>query len=67
MDLDQLGRFFRLGRLEEAEADLVKAEQAAPGARSVKMARSLYLDVTDPVTPHVVIDDRRQTSDDEPE
>ena len=59
--------YLRLGRLEEADADLIKAEEAAPGARSVKMARSLYLDVTDPVTPHVVIDDRRQTGDDEPE
>ena len=57
--------YLKLGRLEEAEADLLLAEEEAPGARSVKLVRSIYLDVTDPVAPHVIIDDRRQTSDDE--
>ncbi|MDJ0814111.1 MAG: tetratricopeptide repeat protein [Woeseiaceae bacterium] len=55
--------YLKLGRIEEAEADLILAEEEAPGARSVKHARSIYLDVTDPVAPHVIIDDRRQTSD----
>lgn len=57
--------YLKLGRLEEAEADLVLAEEIAPGARSVKLVRSIYLDVTDPVAPHVIIDDRRQAADDE--
>ena len=57
--------YLKLGRLEEAEADLLLAEEIAPGARSVKLVRSIYLDVTDPVAPHVIIDDRRQdTADD---
>jgi tetratricopeptide (TPR) repeat protein len=55
----------KLGRLEDAEADLLRAEALAPGARSVKLVRSMYLDVTDPVAPHVVIDDRRQQADDD--
>ena len=58
--------YLRLGQLERAEADLAVAEEIAPNARSVKLVRSMYLDVTDPVAPHVVIDDRRQGSDDEP-
>ena len=57
--------YLKLGRLEEAEADLVLAEDVAPGARSVKLVRSIYLDVTDPVAPHVIIDDRRQADDDD--
>lgn len=59
--------YLRLGRLEDAEADLDLAEDIAPGARSVKLVRSMFLDVTDPVAPHVVIDDRRQVSDDQPD
>jgi Flp pilus assembly protein TadD len=58
--------YLRLGQLEKAEADLLAAEELAPGSRSVKLVRSMYLDVTDPVAPHVVIDDRRQGSNDEP-
>jgi tetratricopeptide (TPR) repeat protein len=57
--------YLKLGRLEEAEADLMLAEEIAPGARSVKLVRSIYLDITDPVAPHVIIDDRRQQPDDD--
>jgi len=59
--------YLRLGQFERAKADLEAAEEIAPGARSVKLVRSMYLDATDPVVPHVVIDDRRQGDDDEPE
>lgn len=59
--------YLKLGRFDRAEADLLAAEEIAPGARSVKLVRSMYLDATDPVAPLVVIDDRRQGSDDQPD
>ena len=46
-------------RYDEANSDLVRAEALAPNNRSVKEARGLYRDATDPVTPNIVIDDRR--------
>ena len=58
--------YLRLGKFEQAEADLAAAEEIAPGARSVKLVRSMYLDATDPVVPLVVIDDRRQKNDEDP-
>ena len=57
----------QLGRLEQAERDLSKAEALAPNARTVKMVRSMLLDITDPVAPLVVIDDQRQAADDDEE
>ncbi|MEJ2128530.1 MAG: tetratricopeptide repeat protein [Woeseiaceae bacterium] len=59
--------YIQLGRLEEAERDLSKAEEIAPNARTVKLVRSILLDLTDPVAPLVVIDDRRQGADDDDE
>lgn len=53
-------------RYQEAHADLLRAESLAPNNRSVKEARGLYRDATDPVTPNIVIDDRRAgTRDDD--
>ena len=59
--------YVKLGQFERAKADLEAAEEVAPGARSVKLVRSMYLDATDPVAPQVTIDDRRQATDDEPD
>jgi len=59
--------YIKLGRLEEAELDLQKAEALAKNARTVKIVRSMLLDATDPVAPQVVIDDRRQPADDDEE
>ena len=59
--------YLRLGQFEQADADLVAAEEIAAGARSVKLVRSMYLDATDPVVPLVVIDDRRQKSNEDPQ
>lgn len=56
--------YIKLGRYEEAEQDLQKAEALAANSRTVKIVRSMLLDVTDPVAPHIVIDDRRQSEDD---
>ena len=49
----------RLERYEAAERDLVRSEELAPYARSVKETRGIFLDATDPVQPTIVIDDRR--------
>ncbi len=57
--------YVKLGRLEEAEPDLQKAEEMAPNARTVKIVRSMLLDVTNPVAPLVIIDDRRQAAEDD--
>jgi len=57
--------YLKLGRLEETEADLQKAEAIAPSARTVKVVRSMLLDATNPVAPLIVIDDRRQAADDD--
>jgi len=59
--------YLKLGRLEEAELDLQKAEEIAGNSRTVKAVRSMLLDATDPVAPEVVIDDRRQPADEEDE
>ena len=55
----------KLGRFEQSALDLQKAEEIAPSARSVRLVRAMYLDATDPVAPHVVVDDRRQGPDDD--
>ena len=57
--------YLKLGQFEECEADISLAEEVAPGARTVKRVRELLLDATDPVAPHIVVDDRRQPADDE--
>lgn len=59
--------YLKLGRFEETEADLQKAEAIAPNARTVKVVRSMLLDATNPVAPLIVIDDRRQAADDDEE
>jgi len=56
--------YVKLERYDKAEQDLQKAEQLASNARTVKIVRSMLLDATDPVAPHIVIDERRQPEDD---
>ena len=51
-------------RYEDAEIDLVRAEELAPSARSVREVRQLFRDKVNPVEPSVTIDDRRQAADD---
>ena len=55
--------YVKLGRLEEAEADLQRAEDMAPRARPVRAVRSMLRDRIDPVAPSIIIDDRRVPND----
>ncbi|MDH3429409.1 MAG: hypothetical protein OEQ14_05280 [Gammaproteobacteria bacterium] len=57
--------YVKLERFDEAEQDLQKAEALAENARTVKIVRSMLLDATNPVAPHIVIDERRQPADDD--
>ena len=51
---------------EKAEIELVKAEAINPRARSLKIARALYLDATQPVEEAVEIDDRQRIENNQP-
>jgi len=56
--------YIKIGRFEDAELDLQKAEAISPNSRTVKVVRAMLLNQTDPVEPVIVIDDRRQPGDD---
>jgi tetratricopeptide (TPR) repeat protein len=49
---------------EKAHRDLVRGEELNPGARTLRIARAMYLDAVDPVAPEVEIDDRQADHDD---
>ena len=59
--------YLNLGRYEDSEADLDLAQEIAPNARTLKEARGMLRDETEPVTPNIVIDDRRDTPEDDDE
>ncbi len=60
--------YVKLKRYEEAETDLNKAEAIAPKSRTLKVVRAMLNDAINPVSPNIVIDDRRSPeSDDESE
>jgi tetratricopeptide (TPR) repeat protein len=44
---------------EKAHADLVRGEELNPEARTLQIARAMYLDAVEPVTPEIEIDDRQ--------
>ena len=43
---------------EKAEQDLIKAESLEPSAPTLKAARIIYRDATDPVVPQITIEDK---------
>ena len=43
---------------EKAERSLLKGEALNPNAQSIKIARALYMDATQPVAPVIELDDR---------
>jgi tetratricopeptide (TPR) repeat protein len=52
--------YLRLKRYSEAERDIRRGQELNPDAKTLKIVRSMYLDAVDPVSPNVIIDDRRQ-------
>ncbi|MDX1403351.1 MAG: tetratricopeptide repeat protein [Woeseiaceae bacterium] len=45
---------------EKAERDLERGEELNPSARTLKIARSMYMDAVHPVAPAIEIDDRQR-------
>ncbi len=45
---------------DKAESALLKGEAINPDARSMKIARALFLDATQPVLPEIEVDDRQK-------
>jgi tetratricopeptide (TPR) repeat protein len=50
--------YLELEDYEKADQDLKRAEAINPSARTVKVARAMYMDTVHPVAPAVEIDDR---------
>ncbi len=50
---------------EKAEEDLLKGEELNSGARTLKVARAMYMDAVYPVRPEIEIDDRKNQDDEE--
>ena len=57
--------YLRQERYEEAERDISAGEELSPNARTLKTLRAMYRDAVDPVTPRIIIDDRRGATADE--
>ena len=51
---------------EKADADLKMGEQLNPGARTMKVARAMYMDAVHPVRPEIELDDRDPQDDEDP-
>jgi tetratricopeptide (TPR) repeat protein len=51
--------YLELKEYEKADQDLKRAETINPDARTVKVARAMYMDAVYPVAPAVEIDDRQ--------
>ncbi|RLA33860.1 MAG: hypothetical protein DRR11_04455 [Gammaproteobacteria bacterium] len=45
---------------EKAEQDLIHGEALHPGAKTMKVARAMYMDAVHPVAPEIEIDDRQR-------
>lgn len=56
--------YIKLQRFPEAEQDLLKGEAIKPNSRTLQAVRKMYLDATNPVSPNIIIDDRRRRTDD---
>ena len=56
--------YIKTGQYEKAHLDLVRGEELNPDARTLRIARAIYLDAVNPVAPEVEIDDRQPGDDD---
>jgi tetratricopeptide (TPR) repeat protein len=54
--------YLKQERYPEAERDISMGEQLNPNARTLKTLRAMYRDAVDPVSPSIIIDDRRETA-----
>ena len=54
-----------LGEYTAARADLDQAESIAPKSKKLRLVRNWLLDQTEPVSPSITIDDRRDAPEDE--
>ena len=57
--------YMELDRYEDAEADIIRGQELAPNAKTLKVAKGMLLDETQPVSPNIIIDDRREPAEDE--
>ena len=56
--------YLRLGRFEDSDADIRRGQELRPGAETLKIAKGMLLDETDPVRSDVEIDERREALSD---
>ena len=52
--------YIKTKQWDKAEQDLVRGEELNPDARTLKIARSMYMDAVHPVAPEIEIDDRQR-------
>ena len=57
--------YLKQARYPEAERDISRGEALNPNARTLKTLRAMYRDAVDPVSPSIIIDDRREAGADE--
>lgn len=57
--------YIKLQRYGEAQLDISTVAELNPHARTLKTLRAMYRDAVDPVSPSVIIDDRREAMVDE--
>jgi Flp pilus assembly protein TadD len=57
--------YLKQKRYAEAEQDISTGEELSPNARTLKTLRAMYRDAIDPVSPSIIIDDRREAAADE--
>jgi len=56
--------YVKIGRFEDAEQDLQRGEAIRPSSRTLKAVRRMLLDAASPVSPNIIIDDRRDPAED---
>ncbi len=57
--------YLRQQRYPEAEQDISTGELLNPNARTLRTLRTMYRDAVDPVSPTIIIDDRREAAADD--
>ena len=57
--------YLKQERYPEAERDIASVEALSPNAHTLMKLRAMYRDAVDPVSPRVIIDDRREAPADE--